>query len=87
MGEWRIEEQQVKTAIDGLAAAETGDKALMPRECLNSRIRLITIRFVGFGRKGEAAQNTLFELFRGHCKCNVHIQIPLQSDRQKCQTE
>ena len=28
MGEWRIEEQQVKTAIDGLAATETGDRVL-----------------------------------------------------------
>lgn len=28
MSEWRVEEQQVKIAIDGLREAETGDRSL-----------------------------------------------------------
>jgi site-specific DNA recombinase len=44
MSEWRAEEQQVKMAIDGLANAETGDRATR-RKCSNSRIRPILCTF------------------------------------------
>ena len=32
MSEWRVEEQQVKMAIDGLTSAENGDRALELKE-------------------------------------------------------
>jgi hypothetical protein len=45
MGDWRMEEQQIKMAIQGLSDAASGDKGLDAQRFSNSRIRPIQYMF------------------------------------------
>ncbi len=86
MSDWRMEEQQVEMAIQGLDSADSGDRALDARVRFRTRKQgVFTVHFAESSRKGQVAQNATFELkYRRH-KCNAHIQIPLRPDLQKCQ--
>jgi hypothetical protein len=64
MSEWRMEEQQVKMAIQGLGNAETGNRALDAQRISNSRIRPIHCTFRRIRSKRPNAQNAIFELLR-----------------------
>jgi hypothetical protein len=86
MTEWRAEEQQVKMAIDGLASAATGDRALDAQKAFElANKAFFSVHFAGFDRTGQTAQNDVFELFCGCRKCRTCIQISFQSDLRKCQ--
>ena len=73
MADWRREEQQVKMVIQGLSNAEVGDRALDAQrifELANKAYSLIC--FAESGRKGQIAQNAIFELLCRCRKCNAH---------------
>jgi hypothetical protein len=64
MGEWRMEEQQVKMASQGLRNAETGDRALDAQrifELANNAYSLYVSQNP-VSKKPNFAQNAIFEL-------------------------
>jgi len=74
MNDWRLEEQQVKMAMEGLNSAEIGDRALDAQRILELANKAYSL-YVSqrFDRKGQIAQNAIFELLGGRRKCNACI--------------
>jgi hypothetical protein len=64
MADWRREEQQVKMAIQGINNAHAGRGRWM----LKRIFELANNVFAESGRKGQIAQNAIFELL---CRCRV----------------
>jgi hypothetical protein len=86
MGDWRLEEQQVKLTLEGLASAKTEDRALSAERTLElANKAYLLVCFAGFVRKGQTAQKATFELLGRYCKCHAYLQISLRSHLQKSQ--
>jgi hypothetical protein len=78
MCDWQMEEQQVKMAIQGLQNAEASDRAVDAGRIFELANKgLFTVCFAESGRKGQIAQNAIFELLRRRRKYHAYIQKAL----------
>ena len=84
MTDWRAEEQQVKMAIQGLAHAETSDRALDAQRILEPANNAYSL-YVSQNpaEKAKLLKNAIFELLCRRRKCLTYIQKALRHDRQK----
>jgi hypothetical protein len=85
MSEWRVEEQQVKIAIDGLREAETGDRSLEAEQVFELANKAYYLYLTQKTAERADLPEALFELFHGRCKCHACLQISIQCDLRKSQ--
>jgi hypothetical protein len=64
MTEWRMEEQQVKMAIQGLSSTETGDRALYAQKTFELANSAYSLYVSQNSVEKEIAQIGIFELLR-----------------------
>ena len=81
MSDWRMEEQQIKMAMDGLSSAETGDRALDAQRIFELANKAYSL----YVSQDSTEKAKLLRMLFSNCfgrrrKCNPHIQKALRHD-------
>jgi hypothetical protein len=81
MSEWRVEEQQVKMAIDGLREVETVDRSLEAEQVFELTNKAYYLYLTqNAPENADLLRKLCFELFSGRCKCHACLQLSIQCD-------